>query len=116
MSKSRRGSFEVSANSSGGWIVRDTRTKIGKSVHATREDAIDAARLGTAAAGGEIHIRDENGKTSTEYTLGRQAAANLNRIEGLSQAKQSKERERRFDRDNLSAEERIKQIVRAHQK
>ncbi len=89
----------------GGWSIRAENGR-SSSVHATQAEAVGAAQAMVRDTGGQLTIKESNGRTKKVFTLGRGAMGKINAVEGVVLSAAAMGAFTKFDQDDLSPTER----------
>ena len=99
-----------------GWqILREGSSKASRS-YATQDEAVRAARAKLRKSGGELRIKNSNGRSTDSYTLGLSAMTKLAAVEGISFTPAMKRKIKAAQDPTLSSDERRKILAGARRK
>lgn len=93
-----------------GWSIKKGESSQAASVYGTKAEAVEAARLLIHRKGGALRIHGRDGRIQESITLGREAAAKISAIEGISLEGEVRRDLEAFDGQSLSPEERRARI------
>lgn len=89
-----------------GWSIKSEGASRATSVHDTKAEAIEAARLLIHKRGGALRVHGRDGRVLESVTLGREAAAKISAVEGISLEGEARRDLEGFDSQSLSPQER----------
>lgn len=92
------------------WAIRSEGSSRASGVYDTQAEAIEAARLLVQKGGGALRIHGRDGRVLESLSLGREAAAKISAVEGISLEGEVRRDLEGYDREGLSPEERRRRI------
>jgi hypothetical protein len=95
----------------GGWQVRRGGSSPATTVHATQDEATDAARSALRKSGGAVRVHGPDGRVHETLTLGRDAMAQIAAVEGISLPGDLERLLNDLDRAGPSSEERRRAVA-----
>lgn len=97
-----------------GWKVQSSSRKEQPKVFATRKEAEAAALKHLRIHGGELLVQEPRGRWRDSFTIGREAMHKINSVEGITLSSDMKRDLDKFDRSDLSADERRRAVARKY--
>jgi len=105
MKKTAPATVHVSPDTSGGWLVQTPKSATPQT-YPTQAEAVSAPQSSISCSGGQISIRNANGRTSNTFTLGRAAMEKINAVEGIVLSDEVRDLFVSFDDRDLPPEQR----------
>src|SRR4051812_48915165 len=95
----------------GGWQVRRDGSSPITTVHATQNEATEAAQSALRKSGGELKVHGRDGRIHETLTLGRDAMAQIAAVEGISLPSDLERLLGDLDRAGASSEDRRRAVA-----